>query len=89
MIVVQGSAPGALRGRVEVLADIGKQIEAESVMFYLDGNFIAITNVAPFRFSWDVANVPPGEHTLKVIVSNQGERTVATTEAAVVVAGGA
>jgi hypothetical protein len=28
--------------------------------------------------------VQAGEHTLKVIVNNQGERTVATSEAAVV-----
>lgn len=85
-LVVQGGSPGALRGRVEILADVGKQLEADSVMFYLDDRFIAMTNVAPFRFSWDTTNVPSGEHILKVVVSNTGERVVAGSEAAVIIA---
>ncbi|MGE5532439.1 MAG: Ig-like domain-containing protein [Bacteroidota bacterium] len=83
-IVIQGGTPGALKGRVEVLADIGRQLEADNVTFYVDGAFIAFTNVAPFRFTWDASKVQAGEHTLKVVVNNQSERTVATSEAAVV-----
>ena len=83
-IVIQGGTPGALKGRVEVLADIGRQLEADSATFYVDGAFVAFTNVAPFRFTWDASKVQAGEHTLRVVVNNQSERTVATSEAAVV-----
>lgn len=85
-VVLQGGSPTALSGRVEILADIGKQVEAESVTFYLDGRFIAITTVSPFRFTWDAARATPGEHVLKIVVANAAERPVATSEAAVVVA---
>lgn len=87
-IVIQGGSPAALKGRVEVLADIGKQLEADSTAFYLDGRLVALTNVAPFRYTWNTECAAPGEHTLKVIVTNASEHPVATTEAAVVVAPG-
>lgn len=85
-IVVQGSPASALKGRVEVLADIGRQVEADSVTLYVDGRFTAVTNISPFRFTWDAERVEPGEHTLKIVVSNPSEKTMAVAEAAVVVA---
>lgn len=85
-IVIQGGSPSALKGRVEVLADIGKQVDADSTTFYLDGSLVALTNVAPFRYTWNTENATPGEHTLKVVITNASEHPVATTEAAVVVA---
>ena len=85
-IVIQGGSPSSLKGRVEVLADVGKQVEADSSAFYLDGTLVALTNVAPFRYTWNTDNAAPGEHTLKIIISNASERPVATMEAAVVVA---
>ena len=85
-IIVQGSSPGALTGQVEIVADVGHQLEAESAVFYVDGNFAAMTNVAPFRFTLNAGNFAAGEHRLKIVVSNSGDRTVGTAEAAVVVA---
>ena len=85
-LVVQGSSPGALSGQVLVTADLGKQLDgAESVEFHLDGRFVAITNVAPFRFTLNADRLSPGEHVLKVVVTTSGERPIATAEAAVVV----
>lgn len=86
-IVVQGGPPSGLKGKVEVLADVGRQVDADSTIFYLDGALVAMTNVAPFRYTWNTDNVAPGAHTLKVVVNNVSERPVATSEAAVVVAG--
>ena len=55
-------------------------------MFYVDGAFAAMTNVSPFRFNLNAGALAPGEHRLKIVVSNAGDRTIAMTEAAVVVA---
>lgn len=85
-IVLQGGSPGALTGRVEIVAEVGRQLEGESVTLYVDDNFVAVTNVAPFRFQIDAADLGPGEHRLKIVVCNGSDRTVGTTEAAVVVA---
>jgi hypothetical protein len=85
-VIVQGGSPGALTGLTEVLADVGRQLEADSVMFYVDGNFTAMTNVAPFRFTLNAANFAPGEHRLKIVVSNSSDRPIGTAEAAIVVA---
>lgn len=87
VLVVQGGSPGALAGRVEVTVDLGRQLEgADAATFYMDGEFLAITNVAPYRFTLDAATIEAGEHVLKVVVTNTGDRTIASAEGAIVVA---
>lgn len=85
MIVVQGGRPEALSGRVEIAAEVGKLVPADTATFYVDGRFLAITNVQPFRFVWNASNLPPGAHDLKVVLSNDAEHTVATAQASVIV----
>ncbi len=85
-LVVQGSSPAALHGEVEVVAETGAQLAADNVMFYIDDAFVAMTNVVPFRFNLNADNLEPGEHRIKVVVANSGDRTVGTVEAAVIVA---
>jgi len=84
-VVVQGCSPAALTGEVEVVADIGRLLEADNAMFYVDDAFVAMTNVAPFRFNLNAANLEPGEHRIKIVVANAADRTIGTAEAAVVV----
>lgn len=85
VLVVQGAAPNAVSGRVEIAVDLGRQLEPESASFYVDGKFRAMTNILPFRFPWDASRVAPGEHELKVILGNAFDRPLATVEAAVIV----
>jgi hypothetical protein len=85
-LVVQGGSPAALTGDVEIVADTGQQLAADSVMFYVDDRFVAMTNVVPFRFNLSASQLGAGEHRLKVVVSNAADRTVGTAEAAVIVA---
>lgn len=84
-VVLQGGSPRAVQGRVELLADLGAGVEAEAVTFYINGRFVAVTNVAPFRFTWNADRYEPGEHTIKVVATNYAERPIATAEAAVIV----
>jgi hypothetical protein len=87
-VVVQGSPPEAVRGRVEIVADMGSGLEAEAVTFFVNGRFVAVTNVAPFRFTWNTERYEPGEYTLKIVATNYAERPIATGEATVLIATG-
>jgi hypothetical protein len=84
-LVLQGARPEAVAERVEIVADLGKQTAAEAATFYVDGRFVAMTNVSPFRFAWDATRVAPGPHDIKVVLTGYNDRTVATAEAAVIV----
>lgn len=84
-VVVQGGSPAALSGHVEIVADIGKNVPADSAMLYLDDKFLAITNVLPFRFPLNARALAPGEHRLKLVIHNAADRPVAVAEAAIIV----
>jgi hypothetical protein len=83
--VLVGGRPEAVSGRVEIAAEVGKQVAAEVATFYVDGRLVALTTVAPFRFVWDSSQAAPGAHDLKVVLTNYADRPVATAEASVVV----
>ena len=85
-VVVQGGSPAALQGQVEVLADVGRLLEGETAMYYIDGQFAAITNVAPFRMNLDTSTLGAGEHRIKIEVYNGADRTIGTAEASIIVA---
>ncbi|NPV48037.1 MAG: hypothetical protein HPY69_13840 [Armatimonadetes bacterium] len=84
-IVLQGARPEAVSERVEIVADTGKQVQADAATFYVDGRFLAMTTVSPFRFTWDPTRLEPGVHDIKVVLSGYNDRTVATAEASVIV----
>ncbi len=48
-IVVQGSRPEAVTGPVVIEARAGSGLDVNLVEFYVDGQFIGLTNVVPYR----------------------------------------
>jgi hypothetical protein len=85
MIVIQGSSPTAVKGRVDIVADMGREVTGDTATFNLDGRFIAITNVVPYRFSLDADRLEPGDHILKVSVGTYGENATVDAQARIVV----
>lgn len=84
-VVIQGARPEAISERVEIVADMGSQLQADAATFYVDGKFLAMTTVSPFRFTWDPARFEPGAHDIKVVLTGYNDRTVASAEASVIV----
>ncbi len=85
-IVVRGSRPEAVTGRVTIEALVGSGLDVYLVEFYLDSRFLGLTNVSPYRTPWNAHNWEPGAHIIRVVVRDTSDREVAVHEAAVVVA---
>jgi len=83
---VVGAPPTAVTGRVEVLAEAGEELDVGMVTFYLDGEFRAVTNVAPYRFEWNADYSEPGVHEIRVEAMNRYANPVAEKTVTVIVA---
>lgn len=84
----------AVSGNVTLKADLSKAGKIDMVSFYVDGNFVGMTNHSPFSYSWDTTKIPNGAHTvtiqgfydglptsektMRVLVRNEGSNTPAS-----------
>ena len=84
-IILKGSRAEAVTGRVVLEALVGSGLDAYLVEFYVDGRFKALTNVAPYRASWNADRYDPGVHTIRVIVRDRADQEIASQEATVIV----
>jgi hypothetical protein len=65
---VQSPLPEAeVSGLVQVRARVAAEVQAEYVLFKVDGEVVQITNSAPFVYLWNTARFPAGEHALQVV----------------------
>ncbi len=84
-IILKGSRAEAVTGRVVLEALVGSGLDAYLVEFYVDGRFKALTNVAPYRASWNADRYEPGVHTIRVVVRDRADQEIASQEATVIV----
>jgi hypothetical protein len=85
-IAVLGAPPGAVSGKVEVLAEVATGLDVGTVTLLVDGRVKAISNVAPYRFAWNADFATPGEHVLAISVRNPDDLEITSAEASAVVA---
>lgn len=85
-VAVVGAPPTAVRGEVEVRAEAAPDVAVDAAMFYLDGRFMALTNVRPLRFRWNAGHAEPGEHELRVVGLDRYGNPVVERTVAVIVA---
>ena len=85
-IAVLGAPPGAVTGKVEILAEVATGIEVGTVTLLVDGRIKAMSNVAPYRFAWNADFAAPGEHVLRISVRNWDDVEITAAEASAVVA---
>ncbi len=85
-VAVVGAPPSAVTGRVEVLAEPGRELDVHMVTFYLDGEFRAVTNVAPYRYEWNADYSEPGVHEIRVEAMNRYQNPIADATVSVIVA---
>ncbi len=84
-IVVKGSRPEAVTGRITLDVLVGSGVDAYMVEVYVDGRFNAMSNVAPYRSTWNADRAAPGVHIIRVVARNRADQEIAHQEAAVVV----
>lgn len=63
-----------LQGVVPIQIQLDRSIRNPYVMFFVDNDFLALVNYAPFTYNWDSTRVVNGEHILSVKVVD-GETT--------------
>ena len=85
-IAVVGAPPGAATGSVEVLVEAGEELDVGMVTFYIDGEFRAVTNVAPYRYQWNTGYAEPGVHEIRVEAMNRYQNPIAEKTVSVIVA---
>ncbi len=86
IILIKGASSRAVSGQVVVQAAVGQQLDADTVEFYIDKRFRAITNIRPYSYRWNAGYYEPGEHIIKVVIRDSDDTVVAEQEAAVIVA---
>jgi hypothetical protein len=62
-------------GTVTVRAEASDDQGITKVEFYIDNSLIESDTTAPYRFSWDTANVSNGSHTIKAIAYDTANQT--------------
>lgn len=68
LLEVQSPLAGAeVSGSIRVQARAAAEVEAEYVLFKVDGEVVHITNSAPWVYLWNTARFPAGERTLQVV----------------------
>ncbi len=85
-IVVRGSRPEGVTGPVTIEARVGSGLDVNLIEFYVDSQFVGLTNVVPYRVPWQAGRWQPGEHTIRVVARNSADQKVAVEEATVIVA---
>ncbi len=63
-----------VQGVLPIEIKLDSSIHTPYVSFYIDNDFLAMTNFAPFTYNWDTSRVPNGKHTIAVDVFD-GETT--------------
>ncbi|MFQ6058226.1 MAG: SpoIID/LytB domain-containing protein [Anaerolineae bacterium] len=63
--IVAPEEGAALWGTVAILPRVSPAVT--SVDFYADGELLGTDEAAPFRWDWDTAQEPDGEHTIRVV----------------------
>ena len=86
-LIVRGQGARGLSGKLDLLADVGKNVRAEMALFKVDGRAILVTSVQPFRCTWDTTEEEPGEHTIEVTLLSRGMREVAHREVSLTIPG--
>lgn len=85
-IAVLGAPPAAVRGRIEVVAQVPETYVGHMVTVLLDERIKVISNAPPFSFSINADLLKPGPHKVRVQVSDAYDRPLVECEAGFVVA---
>ncbi|MDI6829451.1 MAG: tetratricopeptide repeat protein, partial [Armatimonadota bacterium] len=65
-------------GVVTLTADASKIEQVSYVLFFVDSNFIGVTNYSPFRFDWNTNNHPNGLHEVRIEARDQSGAIVSS-----------
>ncbi len=65
-IVVPKNKLVVVSGTLDLKADLSRAQLVKIVSFFVDGNFVGMTNTPPFHYLWDTTRTPNGVHTLKI-----------------------
>lgn len=57
-----------VQGVLPIEIKLDGSIKTPYVSFYIDNDFLAMTNFAPFTYNWDTSRIPNGKHTIAVDV---------------------
>ncbi|MDH7482710.1 MAG: polysaccharide deacetylase family protein [Armatimonadota bacterium] len=71
----QKNAP-VVSGIVTLTADASKLEQVAYVVFFVDKNFVGVTNYSPFRFDWNTLNHPNGLHEVEIEARDQNGAVV-------------
>jgi len=85
-IAILGAPPTAVRGRVQILVQLPEASTYGMVKVYLDGRLKGLSNAPPFTFAVDAGALEPGEHRIRVEVTDDLDVVRQEAEAAFVVA---
>ena len=85
-VAVIGAAPEAVSGIVEISVEAPAEMEVTTVTIKIDGRFRCITNVTPYRYRWDTADLKPGEHIIEVEVIDERGRVAGRKRVSAIVA---
>lgn len=85
-IAILGAPPAAVRGRVQILVQLPDALLGSMVKVYLDGRIKGISNAPPFSFPVNADALEPGEHKIRVEVTDDSDVVRQEAEAAFVVA---
>ncbi len=72
-IALLGSAPDAVRGKVQILIEVPEALSGSWVTVYVDTRVKGVSNTAPYSFPLDADALAPGEHKIRVEVADQGD----------------
>lgn len=53
-------------GMVVLKADVNRNMNVSFVTFYVDDQFVGVTNYWPFQFNWNTENYPNGYHQIRI-----------------------
>ncbi len=72
VVNVIGVPEGELSAAQDIILDVTGQTPAASAVYSVDGVEQATVNQVPFTFTLDPFSYAPGEHTLNLVVTNEG-----------------
>lgn len=85
-IAILGAPPAAVRGRVQILVQLPDALIGGMVKVYLDGRVKGLSNAPPFTFTVNADALDPGEHKIRVEVTDSSDVVRQEAEAAFIVA---
>jgi len=80
-----GAKPHRVSGVVEIAVELPWEVKRGSVAIYIDDEFRCITNVVPYRYTWNTQHYTAGEHIIRIEATDRYNHVIGRKQVCAIV----